>query len=92
MLGVLLTADQDALLRCFAISFDASRALATFSNCKVSSAIRPLLGTASLMAVLGIRFVGGAARRQGIYATGKKFDPLCTVSLQMQYRRWKDLR
>ena len=64
MLGFLLTAIRDALLRRSAINVAARKSsVATFSSCKVSSAIRPLLGTASLMAVLGIRFVGGAALR-----------------------------
>ena len=64
MLGFLPTAEQDGLLRRLAISSAARQpSVATFSSCKVSSAIRPLLGTASLMAVLGILFVGGAALR-----------------------------
>ena len=62
MLSCLPKAAQGALLRLFVINSAACKpSVATFSSCKVSSAIRPLLGTASLMAVLGIRFVGGAA-------------------------------
>ena len=38
--------------------------LRTFKSCKVSSAIRPLLGTASLIAVLGTLFVGAAAAKK----------------------------
>ena len=90
MLSCLLKAAQDADFRLFVIDSAVCKpSVATFSSCKVSSAIRPLLGTASLMAVLGIRIVGGAASMSSI---SHKIHFRSTHSKSQQHQCSRDIR